>query len=247
MALDSALGSFAQANPMSGADFSSLCRRLNYEFSNTALLREALTHSSSVSKITKTTYERLEFLGDRVLGLAIAEALFEAFPEAEEGDLAPRLTSLVRAETCAAVAHNLQLGDDIILGESEIQTGGRNKPAILADVCEAIIGAIFLDGGYEASRNFVFMHWQDYFKKCPQNIRDAKTLLQEWAQAQGYALPVYEQTERSGPDHAPHFIISVHVAKFPSAQGKGASKRQAEQAAAEAFLKREGIWPKHEH
>jgi ribonuclease-3 len=247
MALDGTLGSFPQTDPMSGIAFSSLYQRLHYQFSNTALLGEALTHSSNVSKTAKATYERLEFLGDRVLGLAIAEALFEAFPDADEGSLAPRLTSLVRAETCAAVASDLQLGDDIILGESEIQTGGRSKPAILADVCEAIIGAIFLDGGYIPARNFVFRHWQSYLEKSPQHVRDAKTLLQEWAQAQSYALPSYEQIERSGPDHAPHFVISVHVAKFPPAQGEGASKRQAEQEAAQAFLKREGVWPKHEH
>ncbi len=224
-------------------DYTGLYQRLHYAFNNPALLREALTHSSSVGKADDATYERLEFLGDRVLGLAIAEVLFDAFPKAEEGELAPRLTSLVRAETCAAVAAELDLGEDIILGESEIQTGGKNKPAILSDVCEAIIGAIFLDGGYAPARDFVFKHWRSHIDKNPQNYRDAKTILQEWAQGQGYALPQYELMERSGPDHAPKFMIRVKVADFEPTKGEGASKRQAEQAAAEQFLRREDAWP----
>jgi ribonuclease-3 len=220
--------------------------RLQYKFSNKALLREALTHASSITKSDDATYERLEFLGDRVLGLAIAEALYEAFSDAKEGELAPRLTSLVRAETCAAVASELGLGDSLILGESEIQTGGKEKPALLADVIEAVIGAIFIDGGYAPARDFVYRHWRGHLEKSPQNVRDAKTMLQEWAQGQGYPLPHYETVERSGPDHAPQFEISVKVAHFKPARGAGASKRQAEQAAAENFLKRENAWPKND-
>ena len=220
-----------------------LSKRLHYKFSDEALLREALTHASSIAKTNDATYERLEFLGDRVLGLAIAEALYAAFPNAREGELAPRLTSLVRAETCTTVAGELGLGDFIILGESEIQTGGRNKPAILADTIEAVIGAIFIDGGYASARDFVYRHWREFLDKSPHNMRDAKTMLQEWAQGQGYPLPQYDTIERSGPDHAPQFEISVKVADFKPAQGSGASKRQAEQVAAENFLKRENAWP----
>jgi ribonuclease-3 len=220
-----------------------LGKSLHYKFSDAALLREALTHASSISRPGETTYERMEFLGDRVLGLVIAEALYAAFPQAKEGELAPRLTALVRAETCAAVAGTLKLGDHLILGESEMQSGGAGKPAILADAIEAVIGAIFLDGGYEAARDFVFRHWRGFIDGSPQVARDAKTLLQEWAQGRGYPLPHYETTERSGPDHAPQFSVSVRVEQFKPADGSGPSKRQAEQQAAENFLRREGAWP----
>jgi ribonuclease-3 len=241
MAMDGALGPPVQDDPMSAS--AALEQRLHYKFSESALLREALTHASSIAKADDATYERLEFLGDRVLGLAIAEALYEAFPDAKEGELAPRLTSLVRAETCAAVAAELGLGEFLILGESEIQTGGKQKPAILADAVEAVIGAVFIDGGYEAARDFICRHWREHLDKSPHNVRDAKTMLQEWAQGQGYHLPHYEMLERSGPDHAPQFEISVKVANFKPAQGAGASKRQAEQIAAENFLRRENAWP----
>ncbi|MES2906324.1 MAG: ribonuclease III, partial [Pseudomonadota bacterium] len=167
----------------------SLEHRLGYTFKNKSLLREALTHASSIDRANAPTYERLEFLGDRVLGLTIADMLFAHFPNSKEGDLAPRLTALVRGETCALVSEILKLGDELILGDSEIQTGGRGKQAILADACEAVIGAIFIDGGWEKARAFVATNWQAFLENPPQILRDAKTLLQEWAQSKGYDLP----------------------------------------------------------
>lgn len=244
MALVGALGAAVQDNPMSNKNsFSSLYKLLGYIFSNETLLREALTHASSVTGAKEKTYERLEFLGDRVLGLAVAEYLFKQQHDAKEGELAPRHTYLVRAETCAKVAGDLGLGDYLILGTSELQSGGRKKAALLSDACEAVMGAIFLDGGYEAARDFVYRHWKPYFEIACAQLRDAKTLLQEWAQAQSYPLPVYHLSERAGPDHEPEFIMEVRVANLSPSTGRGSTKRFAEQEAAEKLLKREGAWP----
>ncbi|MBV8564516.1 MAG: ribonuclease III [Methylobacteriaceae bacterium] len=218
--------------------------RIGYVFVNPSLLNVALTHVSAIaSERTRTgSYQRLEFLGDRVLGLAISDMLYAAFPRADEGELSRRLAGLVRRETCAEVGLEWSVGAHLRLGESEAQTGGRTKAAILADVCEAIIGAVFLDGGFTAALHVVRGAWEPRMRLPRLPLRDAKTALQEWAQARGLPTPTYAELARSGPAHAPEFTIAVTVAGFRSCEGTGASKRIAEQAAAAAFLAREAQW-----
>jgi ribonuclease-3 len=216
--------------------------RLGYRFKDKAFLEEALTHMSAArGKRRSTSYQRLEFLGDHVLGLAISELLFREFPHAEEGELSRRLAALVRKETCAEVAAALDLGPFVRLGGGEARTGARPKAAILADVCESVIGAIFLDGGYEAARDAIALHWRERMLAPKPALRDAKTILQEWAQGRGLPPPAYREKERRGPDHKPTFLISVELPGLKSAEGTGTSKRGAEQAAAAAMLRREGV------
>lgn len=210
---------------------------LDYEFKNPELIRIALTHRSAAGR-GEPTYERLEFLGDRVLALVIADLLYEHFPGEEEGALAKRLVALVRRETLAEVALKLDIGPLIFLSKGEEDAGGRENPAILSDVCEAVIGAIHRDGGLEASSRFIEMHWRDLMANEKTPPKDAKTSLQEWAQGKGFDLPEYRTVGRTGPDHAPRFTIEVRVAKYPPEQGEGATKRMAEQAAAELLLAR---------
>lgn len=224
--------------------------RLGYQFTERALLKRALTHSSVRSATKKGgnhDNERLEFLGDRVLGLSIAELLTEKFPGASEGDLARIFNHLVRGETCADVARSISLGEQLILSDSEAGSGGRDKVTILADACEAVLAAIFLEGGFEAARRVVRQHWSQRLDMLPVEPVDAKSALQEWAQGQGFDLPKYKELSREGPDHAPLFTTEVRVGgrKAPlgrSAQGTGSSKRAAEQAAATALLIKEGVW-----
>ncbi|MGJ0561013.1 ribonuclease III [Methylocystis sp.] len=213
--------------------------RIGHEFADPALLGRALTHVSA-SPARRDSYERLEFLGDRVLGLAVAHMLYDAFPNESEGELSRRLAALVRKETCAEVAEVWGVGAAMRLGEGEAQTGGRGKRALLGDICEAIIGAAFLDGGAAAAEHIVRKAFSDRMAASGQDLRDAKTALQEWAQARGLATPRYQLAARSGPDHAPFFEVVVEVQGFAAAPGSGASKRVAEQAAAAAFLAREG-------
>jgi ribonuclease-3 len=216
--------------------------RIGYAFGNRDLLATALTHSSAVTD-SLATYQRLEFLGDRVLALVVSEMLIAAFPQAPEGELAQRLTGLVRNEACAAVASALDLGDAIRLGGGEAQSGGRRKAAILGDVCEALIGAIYLDGGLEPARRFVVANWQARMLATPSIVRDAKTTLQEWAQGRGLTTPAYAIVGRSGPDHAPRFEVEVSVEGLPSHRGGGRTRREAEQDAAAAALVSRGVWP----
>ncbi|WP_421723456.1 ribonuclease III [Bauldia sp.] len=214
-------------------------QRLGHTFSDPHLLETALTHASAVDP-GGTTYQRLEFLGDRVLGLVVAEMLVDAFPNASEGELARRLTALVRNESCAAVARDLDLGSAVRLGSGEAQSGGRKKAAILGDVCEAVIGALHLDGGIEVARGFIKAHWRDRMISWSGPLRDAKTTLQEWAQGRGIGTPTYDIADRSGPDHAPRFVVAVQVGDLQPAEGTGGSRREAEQDAATAMLRREG-------
>jgi len=210
---------------------------IGYEFADPALARTALTHRSAVEGNGKT-YERLEFLGDRVLALVIADMLFDAFPREDEGALAKRLVALVRRETLAEVAARLALAPLIRLSRGEEEAGGRDNPAILADVCESLIGALYRDGGMEPARDFIERHWSALMEGTAEPPKDAKTSLQEWAQGRGFALPSYRQIERSGPDHAPQFTIEVSVDEFPPERGEGPTKRSAEQIAAERLLSR---------
>lgn len=218
----------------------SLEERIGYCFADKTLLKQALTHVSAVSGRRNGSYQRLEFLGDHVLGLVISDMLYRAFPKADEGELSRRLADLVRYETCAEVAREIELGPWLILGPSE-QGGGRKRTAVLSDACEALIGAVYLDGGYDKAKHFVGRFWEERMMTPRRPLRDAKTLLQEWAQGQGLPAPTYRELERTGPDHSPEFRVAVQVAEREEAEGLGRSKRAAEQAAAAAMLAREGI------
>ncbi|PTW61324.1 RNAse III [Breoghania corrubedonensis] len=219
-------------------------RELGHEFSDRSLIIRALTHASALPSARSATenYERLEFLGDRVLGLAVADMVFQTYPKAEEGELARRLNHLVKRETCAEVAAEMGLGEMMVIGESEAQSGGRSKVALLADMCESVLGALYRDAGWEAARRFIDNHWRGRMLAWSGNQRDAKTTLQEWVQGKGLATPNYKIAERSGPDHAPLFTVTVAVDGMDNGSGTGPSKRLAEQAAAEEVLRREGVW-----
>ena len=223
----------------------SLEERIGYRFKDATLLDIALSHISSLkgSRNRAGSYQRLEFLGDHVLGLVISDMLFRAFPKADEGELSRRLADLVRKETCAEMARAIDLGAAIRLGSSEANAGGRKRPAILADVCEALIGAVYLDSGFTAAEALVGRLWEARLRTTAQPLRDPKTVLQEWAQARGLPTPAYREVARSGPDHDPEFRVAVHLAKFAPAEGVGRSKRAAEQAAAAAMMAREGVKP----
>jgi ribonuclease-3 len=215
--------------------------RIGHAFSDRTILATALTHASAAGG-GRSSYQRLEFLGDRVLALVVSEMLLEAFPKATEGELAQRLTGLVRNESCAEVAMALDLGAAIRLGGGEAQSGGRNKAAILGDVCEAVIGALHLDGGFTVAKGFVTEHWRSRMLNWAGPLRDAKTTLQEWAQGRGLATPAYVIVSRSGPDHAPAFEVEVRLEKAAPGRGTGKTRRDAEQAAASSVLHREGVW-----
>jgi ribonuclease III len=207
--------------------------RLGHDFRDPSLLVEALTHPSVGGARHN---QRLEFLGDRVLGLVIAEALLRADPEAAEGTLAPRLNALVRKETCAEVAREVDLGAALRMGRSEMLSGGRRKQALLGDALEAVIAAVYFDGGLDAARALVLRLWAGRLAQARGVERDAKTLLQEWAQARGMAPPDYRDLGREGPDHAPVFSVEARLGDGRAATGAAASKRAAQQAAAAALL-----------
>lgn len=222
--------------------FKGLEDALGYKFKSEALLERALTHASVRSgKVSRGDNERLEFVGDRVLGLAVSEMLSEAFPDANEGELARRYNRLVRGEACARVARSIGLGPCLILSESEAESGGREKETILADAMEAVLGAIFLDAGFDKARTVVRQLWQGTIEHAPQVSADPKSALQEWSQGRGLELPSYVEVGRKGPDHAPRFTSEVRISGVAPARGEGASKRAAEQAAASALLAREGV------
>ncbi|MGK2870710.1 MAG: ribonuclease III [Alphaproteobacteria bacterium] len=209
-------------------------QRLGHRFRSSDLLPQALTHSSATGESSRNN-ERLEFLGDRVLALLVADLLLQHFPDASEGDLALRLNALVRRETCAAVALEVELGACLTLAPAEAASGGRDKPAILGDACEAVIGALYLDGGMAAARGFVEMRWTPRLTGLAAAPADAKSALQEWSQARKLGTPDYTVISRDGPDHAPVFVIEVQLPGHAPACGTGASKREAEQAAALAM------------
>ncbi|MFN3282478.1 MAG: ribonuclease III, partial [Tabrizicola sp.] len=191
-----------------------------------------------IGTATRPDNQRLEFLGDRVLGLVMAEALLTADPEAREGQLAPRYNALVRKETCADVAREVGLGEVLKLGRSEMLTGGRRKDALLGDALEAVIAAVYQDAGFEAARALVLRLWGGRIAAVEPDARDSKTSLQEWAQARGMPPPVYEEAGRSGPDHAPVFTVRVTLANGATEAASAGSKKVAEQAAARLLLDR---------
>jgi ribonuclease-3 len=229
-------------SPTASTDaFAALEARLGHEFANPNLLRLALSHAS----LGEISNERLEFLGDRVLGLIVAERLYAEFPEMSEGGLALRLNALVRREACARAAEATGLGEHLAMASSEHGSGGRKKSAILAGACEAVIAALYLDGGLETARRFVMRYWEDGFATLTPDPRDAKTSLQEWAQSGALAQrvqPAYLLKSRSGPDHAPVFTVEVALPGHEAELGEGSSKRDAEQDAARRMLMRLGVW-----
>jgi len=223
------------------AKLAELEARIGHTFKDRTLLREALTHGSALEALKgRRSYDRLEFLGDRVLGLIVAERLLREHASDDEGELAPRYNSLVNKHACARAARAADLGAALILSPSEEAHGGRGKEAILGDVCESVLAALYLDGGMDAARAFVTRFWGDAFDGQTGEQRDAKTALQEWAAAKKRGLH-YDTIAQSGPDHAPHFVVEARVDGFPPVRGEGGSKRDAQRAAAAAFLKERGV------
>jgi len=219
------------------ADLTAFAQRLGHPYRDPELLVRALTHAS-ISSSTRQSNERLEFLGDRVLALTMAQALFMGDRGAAEGQLAPRFNALVRQETCADVAREIFLGDVLKLGRSETMSGGRRKEALLGDAMEALIASIFLDAGFETAQQVVLRLWGARIANVDLDARDAKTALQEWAQARGYTTPTYTELNRDGPDHQPNFTVEVRLQNNEVAEGRAGTKRQAEQSAAKALLAR---------
>ncbi len=226
--------------PLAESRLSAIEERIEHRFANRQLLREALTHSSvsGRQRHAKFNNERLEFLGDRVLGLLIADLLFTSHAQEGEGALSRRHAALARRETLAEIAAELELGGWLVLARSEEEGGGRGNPALLADALEAVLGALYLDGGLTVAEAFVRRHWEVRLASMGAPPRDAKTALQEWAQGHGLALPAYRVMGTEGPPHAPSFEVAVTVADLAPETGVGNSKRAAEQAAAERLLTR---------
>ncbi|MGB3314682.1 MAG: ribonuclease III [Albidovulum sp.] len=219
------------------ADLAAFAARIGHDFARPELLVRAVTHAS-ISTPQRPDNQRLEFLGDRVLGLVMVEALLAADKGASEGQLAPRFNTLVRKETCADVAREIALGDVLKLGRSEMMSGGRRKEALLGDAMEAVIAAIYLDGGFEAAKSAILRLWGGRIGQVEADARDAKTALQEWAQGRGMPPPAYREVKRDGPDHQPVFTVEVRLETGEAETAKAGAKRQAEQAAAKALLAR---------
>ena len=219
------------------SDLKSFEGRLGYKFKNSSHLLEAVTHPSTSSP-SRRDNQRLEFLGDRVLGLVISDALLKQDGEASEGLLAPRFNALVRKECCAEVAEEIDLGSVLKLGRSEMLTGGRRKKTLLGDAIEAVIAAIFLDGGFEAAQKVVLHHWGRRISGVKTLARDPKTELQEWAQSCGFPPPKYSLISRKGPDHQPVFVIEARLDNGLSIEASAGNKRDAEKVAATTLLRK---------
>jgi ribonuclease-3 len=228
-------------NRLSPARLEDVTSRLGYRFQDHDLLVEALTHGSTQKH--KGDYQRLEFLGDRVLGLIIAEHLFRANPGHGEGELTAMLSGLVRGQSCAAAGDTIGLSELVIIGTGERAKGMNLNRTLLGDVMEALVAAIYLDGGFDAARGFVLKAWEKLLDHPSVAAKDAKTFLQEWALARALPIPSYTMVSREGPEHEPVFVVSVEVKGKEPALGTARSKRGAEMDAAENFLKREGIRP----
>ena len=227
--------------------FGNLEKRLGYQFSDYSNLEKALTHASVRKRADDSFhYERLEFLGDRVLGLAVADLLHSNFPDADEGELSLRLNALVKGNTLAAIADELRLYEFIRTGGDLKELTGKRMQSVRADVLEALIASIYLDGGLEAAAAFIKRFWVARLKDDAAARRDSKTELQEWAHALRLGTPKYSETGRTGPDHDPVFTVAVKVQGRKKCTGTGRSKRTAEQAAARAMLIREGVWEAEE-
>ena len=230
---------------ISAEKIAKLEERIDHQFKSHERLVRALTHSSAIHKQGDIShYERLEFLGDRILGLCIAELLFDKFPNAREGELSVRLNALVSGDTCSAIADEIGLHEFISAGSGVKQLASKRMRSVRADVVESLIAAIYLDAGLESVKKFVSKFWATRLKEIGSVIRDSKTALQEWAHANGYSTPIYKISSRSGPDHDPMFTVDVVVDGAKATSGAGRSKRAAEQKAAEAMLIDNGAWIK---
>ena len=228
------------ADPMlPGSHISLLMEKIGHNFQNTDLLRHALTHSSFIGDGSRhaESNERQEFLGDRVLGLIVADMLLSRFPDEHEGDISRRHAALVRMETLGRIATDLELARHVQMSRGEEQSGGRKNVSLLSNICEAVIAALYQDGGLKTARAFIERHWAPLIEENLLPPKDAKTALQEWAQGEGHPLPLYTETGRDGPDHDPIFTMEVAVTGLGRASGEGSSKRLAEQAAAAKLLK----------
>jgi ribonuclease-3 len=232
-----------KAKALSAEDRGQLEKAIGHEFADKQWLDRALTHASTGSA-KNANYERLEFLGDRVLGLCVAELLFRTFRTAEEGELSVRLNQLVSAESCATVADELELHRFIRTGADVKKLTGKRMMNVRADVVESLIAALYLDAGLEAARSFILKHWESRAIRADGARRDAKTELQEWAHAKFGLTPSYRVDDRSGPDHDPRFTVTVDVQGVSPETGIDRSKRAAEQVAATKMLEREGVWQK---
>ncbi|CAD7027122.1 ribonuclease III [Pseudorhizobium halotolerans] len=233
-----------KAKALSAEDRSKLEELIGHHFADKQRLDRALTHASTGSAKV-SNYERLEFLGDRVLGLCVAELLFQSFPAAAEGELSVRLNQLVSAESCAQVADELELHRYIRTGADVKKLTGKRMLNVRADVVESLIAALYLDGGLEAARQFILRNWTERATRADGARRDAKTELQEWAHANFAVTPSYRVEDRSGPDHDPRFTVTVEVKGVAPETGVDRSKRAAEQVAATKMLEREGVWQKN--
>jgi ribonuclease III len=220
-------------------DYAALAERLGYGFKDKSLLRHALTHSSLAR--AQADYQRLEFLGDRVLALVIAEELYRQNPSLREGSMANMHSNLVRGGVCGDVGRSLGLGDYIAVGQSELRKGINLNNSVVGDVVEALIGGIYMDGGLEAARAFILQNWAKRLAEGTSVSKDPKTLLQEWSLARGFPIPGYKVLKREGLEHSPVFTVELQIKDREPSMGSGTSKRLAEMAAAEDFLRREGI------
>ncbi len=218
-----------------GVSYSDLEKKIGHNFKNAAFMERALTHSSKGGSVSN---ERIEFLGDRVLNLVMAHKLYNEFPEENEGSLAKRHSALVQGRVLYLIGHSLSLGDYVILSDAERQSGGAANENIISDAMEALLGAVFLDGGLEAARGVISKLWDENMTTVTEANQDPKTELQEWVQARGLPLPVYEIVNRSGPDHAPRFEIEVRVQGHDPIVTEGPSRRHAEKTAAALMLSR---------
>ncbi len=243
MAHEHSLGPYIQLGRMTSQKeaVAALIERLGYVFNNKQLLDQALTHASGAKSKVAGSNERLEFLGDRVLGLVVAQLLYEQHEDLPEGDLARMLNMLVRRQTCAKIGEKLGIPDALVLaGKGAKRTVVTDN--IVGDACEALIAAVYLDGGLEAAHAIIKEHWAGFLKQAPDMRKDAKSSLQEWAAARSLAVPSYETIETTGPDHAPEFKVELKVEGRDPAHGVSTTRRTAEQVAATQFLRRERIW-----
>ncbi len=220
---------------MNNPSFQKIEEIIGYKFKDPHWLERALTHSSTNDEFS---YQRLEFLGDRVLGLVIAHALFEEFKDENEGGLAKRHTALVQGSTLTTIGQAHDIGEHIILSEAERQSGGHMNENIISDVVESLLGAIYIDGGYAAAQAVILTLWGDTIKILEEAPQDPKTELQEWVQARGLGLPHYQIIEKTGPDHAPSFVIELKIEGEAPLTAQGTSRRQAEKIVAEKMLER---------
>ena len=218
-----------------------LVERVGYNFRDEQLFNQALTHASGAKSKVSGSNERLEFLGDRVLGLVVAQLLYERHDDVPEGDLARMFNTLVKRQTCAKIGRRLGIPDALIMAGKGAKRASVTDN-IVGDACEALIAAVYLDGGLDEARKVIAKHWAEFLERAPDLRKDAKSALQEWAAARSLAVPSYETIAMTGPDHAPEFKVELTIDGHEPVQGVSSTRRTAEQVAATEFLRRERIW-----